>query len=63
MSFELTVLHAFGQYAKGAYIWVKEEVEAILNSEHAHHVIKVPVGTHTAAEAAAEPAKAEGAEG
>lgn len=63
MSFELTVLHAFGQYAKGAAIWVKEEVEAILASEHAHHVIKVPAGTHAAAEAPAAPAAAETHEG
>lgn len=63
LPFELTVLHAFGNYEKGAAIWAEEEVKSILNSEHALHVLKVPPKTHEAiaAEAgkvAAEPDKA-----
>lgn len=53
MNFELTVLHAFGKYAKGAAIWAKEEIEAILSSENALRVVKVPAGTHSVAEEAA----------
>lgn len=58
LPFELTVLHAFADYAKGAAIWVEDEIKAIMGSELAHHVLKVPVGTHEAAKAAAKEAEA-----
>lgn len=57
LPFELTVLHAFAGYTKGAAIWVQDEIKAILGSEHAHHVLKVPSGTHEAAAAAAKEAE------
>lgn len=57
LPFELTVLHAFAGYAKGAAIWGQDEIKAILGSEHAHHVLKVPAGTHEAAAAAAKEAE------
>lgn len=58
LPFELTVLHAFAGYAKGAAIWAEDEIKGILGSELAHHVLKVPVGTHEAAKAAAQAAEA-----
>ena len=55
MSYELTVLHAFGPHAKGDTIHDQDEVKKILSSEHAHNVVKVAIGTHSAVEA--EPAE------
>jgi hypothetical protein len=59
MSIELTVLHAFGPYAKGDAIVDEAKIKEVLASEHAHHVIKVAAGTHAAAEAAAPAVEAD----
>lgn len=48
---ELTVLHDFGQYVRGMFITVEEEIQAVLGSEHANRVTKVAAGTHKAVEA------------
>lgn len=53
--FELTVLHAFGKYVKGAVVWLEEEVKEILSSEHANKVIKVAAGTHSSVAEATTP--------
>jgi hypothetical protein len=53
-AFELTVLHDFGAYAKGAGIWAEDEIKAILGGENALRVNKVPAGTHSAVAKAAE---------
>ncbi len=47
---ELTVTEPFLGYKRGDVIVDPAVVADIRNSEHAHHVVAVPDGTHAAAE-------------